>query len=192
MSGSILIGLTGLAGSGKDSVRGLLVRHHGYTGLALADPIRAMLRALLMYAGQGDDWLHDRALKEQAIPALGVSYRQLAQTLGTEWGRAIDAALWLRLAEERMALMREALLMSPDDGFVISDVRFPNEADWIRQRGGVVWRIERPGIEPVRTHASESGIDEIVPERVIRNSGTLDDLASEVERAVSELQIVTA
>lgn len=180
-----LIGLTGLAGSGKDTVRGLLVRHHGYTGLALADPIRAMLRALLAHVGQGDGWMSERERKEQPVPAIGASYRQLAQTLGTEWGRAIDPGLWLRLAEARMALMREALRMDADDCFVISDVRFPNEADWVRRLGGQVWRVHRPGVEPVRAHASESSIEQIGVDRTVRNTGTLLALEAEVQRLMA-------
>ena len=176
-----LIGLTGRAGSGKDTVREQLVQCHGYTGMALADPIRAMLRALLVASGTGPEWMTDRALKEQPIPAIGASYRHLAQTLGTEWGRSIAPDLWLRIADGYMRdIQRETFCHMK---FVISDVRFPNEAAWVRAQGGEVWHINRPGIEPVREHASER-VEQITPDRTIDNAGTLEELAAEVARVM--------
>jgi hypothetical protein len=166
-----LIGLTGTAGSGKDTVRRMLEEHHGFAGFAFADPIRAMLGPLLAHAGAGHEWMYDRDRKEQTIPALGTSYRHLAQTLGTEWGRSIEPEFWLRIASARLDAMQ-------DHGhrhFVISDVRFLNEAAWIKLLGGEVWRIDRPSAEPVRAHASEL-ISHINPDRVIDNSGTVEDL----------------
>lgn len=166
-----LIGLTGTAGSGKDTVRRMLEEHHGYTGFAFADPIRDMLGALLHRNGISTHYMHDRDLKEKPIPALGTSYRHLAQTLGTEWGRSIEPEFWLRIASARLDALQDQGLRH----FVISDVRFLNEAAWIKLLGGEVWRVERPSAEPVRQHASEL-ISHINPDRVVDNSGTVADL----------------
>lgn len=166
-----IIGLTGRAGSGKDTVRTFLEERHAFAGMAFADPIRSMLSALLREVGASDDWMTDRLLKEGTIPALGTSYRHLAQTLGTEWGRRIDTEFWLRIAKARLNVMREAGVKS----VVISDVRFINEAHWIAAEGGQVWRIDRLQAEPVRLHESEL-ISHINPHRIIPNSGTVADL----------------
>lgn len=166
-----LIGLTGTAGSGKDTVRRMLEEHHGYTGFAFADPIRNMIGALLADAGAGPEWMTDRLLKEGTITALGTSYRHLAQTLGTEWGRSIEPEFWLRIASARLDTLQDRGLRH----FVISDVRFLNEAAWIKLLGGEVWRVERPSAEPVRQHASEL-ISHITPDRIIDNSGTVEEL----------------
>lgn len=166
-----LIGLTGTAGSGKDTVRRMLEEHHGYTGFAFADPIRSMLSALLESAGTSPEWMTDRARKEATIPALGTSYRHLAQTLGTEWGRSIEPEFWLRIASARLDALQDQGLRH----FVISDVRFLNESAWIKVLGGEVWRIDRPSAEPVRQHASEL-ISLINPDRIIDNSGTVEEL----------------
>lgn len=166
-----LIGLTGTAGSGKDTVRRMLEEHHGYAGFAFADPIRNMLRPLLADAGQSDQWMIDSDLKETTIPALGTSYRHLAQTLGTEWGRSINPEFWLQIASARLDFLQDQGLRH----FVISDVRFLNEAAWIKLLGGEVWRVERPSAEPVRQHASEL-ISHINPDRIIDNSGTVEEL----------------
>ena len=175
-----LIALSGLAGSGKDAVRAIL-EEEGYTGLAFADPIRAMLRTLLTDAGLHAGYMDARELKERAIPGLGVSYRQLAQTLGTEWGRALDANFWLRIAQARM----DGLISGGDvNRFVISDCRFANEAAWVKSQGGVIWRVHREGLAPVRAHVSESEMQRIRPGRTIHNNGTLDDLRVTVLEAL--------
>lgn len=167
----MIIGLTGLAGSGKDTVRTYLEERQAFAGLAFADPIRAMLSTLFQQVGASDEWMTDRLLKEGTIPALGTSYRHLAQTLGTEWGRSVAYDFWLRIAQARVAAMLDMGVKC----VVISDVRFKNEADWIRSIGGHVWRVDRPGLEPVRLHSSEL-ISHITPDRVIANNGSVKDL----------------
>jgi hypothetical protein len=71
--------------------------------------------------------------------------------------------------------MREALGFKITH-FVVTDTRFALEADWLRGQGGVIWRIERPGVQPVRAHVSELGAEQIRADRVIVNDGSLDDL----------------
>jgi hypothetical protein len=169
-----LIGLTGYAGSGKDTVREIL-EVCGYNGFAFADPIRAMLATLLAENGIDDDkYMNTREFKETVIPELGVSYRHMAQTLGTEWGRALHGDFWLRIAASYMESLDDG--MEPAPYFVISDVRFANEAAWVREQGGVIWRIERPQAVPVRAHASEAELYHFSADATIDNSGTIDAL----------------
>lgn len=174
-----LIGLTGLAGTGKDTVREMLETYHEYTGMAFADPIRGMLSTLLDASDIGHHWMTERHLKETTIPALGASYRQLAQTLGTEWGREqVHPDLWVRITAARIAAITDSYI---DRGLsapciVISDVRMPNEASWIKDQGGVIWRIERPGTQAVRPHESESWVNVLIARRVIYNHADLATL----------------
>lgn len=179
-----LIALTGYAGTGKDTVRAIL-EQHGYKGLALADPLRNMIEALLGYAGADFNYMEQRELKEAAIPQLGVSYRHLAQTLGTEWGRgSIRPDLWLHLTGLRLDAIQRGTFIHRFNGVVISDVRFVNEAEWVRKRGGVIWRIEREGVERVRAHVSESQIYAFAADRVIPNHGTPEALNDAVMSAL--------
>lgn len=175
-----IIGLMGLAGAGKDTVRQILEEEHGYRGMAFADGIRAMLAELLHMIGADQAYMHRRDLKEEPIPELQASYRQLAQMLGTEFGRAVRDDFWVRVTAERLARW------APSTRFVISDVRFPNEVTFIRGRGGVVWRIDRPDLEPVRQHQSEQHATRLPADRVINNCGTLDDLWSDVDALMNE------
>ena len=178
----ILIGLTGHAGSGKDTVRAFM-EQEGFVGLAFADPIRGMIRELLTSCGIDDAYLDERALKETIIPELGVSYRHMAQSLGTEWGRNLQKDFWLRLSSAFLRDQTDA----GETHFVISDVRFSNEADWVKRQGGQIWRIHREGLAGVRPHVSESGIDNIKPHRTIHNNGSTADLAEAVALAIESL-----
>ena len=175
-----LIGLTGYAGTGKDTVRAALQKH-GFEGFAFADPMRNMIRELLQTSGIGQHWMDWRECKEEVIPALGVSYRHLAQTLGTEWGRnTLGEGFWLKSADAYMAKM----IKQKASAFVVSDVRFANEAAWVRHHGGVIWRVHRDAAQPVREHVSESGVDDIAPDLTVHNNGTLDELDTAVRDAL--------
>jgi hypothetical protein len=181
MTKPLLIGLTGYAGSGKDTVREVLEEQHGIDGLAFADPIRDMLTALFETCGVDTKWMTERDLKERDIPEIGASYRKLAQLLGTEWGRAIAPDFWLKIAAAKISMYSEYGSL----GTVVSDVRFPNEAEWIKAQGGVIWKIIRPGVEPVRAHASEDLIASLPYDYVIDNRGTISDLDHAVAMALA-------
>ena len=114
--------------------------------------------------------------KEAIIPELGVSARHMMQTLGTEWGRAcIHPDFWVMIA--RAEAQRT---MNDGKSVVIDDVRFPNEAAMIRDLGGELWRIERPGVIYSGDHSSEGGLEDIAPDRVIVNDGTIDQLKEKI------------
>lgn len=184
-----IIGITGAAGSGKDTARGVLQNHFGVTGVAFADPMRAMLAQLLDHCGIGVEWMTQRELKELPMPGLGVSYRHAAQTLGTEWGRALSPSgdIWLKAAAASMAEVMN--IKGPDAVFCISDVRFKNEAKWVREQGGVIWRIVRPGLAPVRQHASESGIPTDLINRTILNDDNMDSFKTAIyDLALDQLE----
>ena len=182
-----IIGLTGPAGSGKDTVRQMLEQNHHCTGLAFADPMRAMLAPLLDLCGVGNEWMTQRELKELPIPGLGQSYRVLAQRLGTEWGRSIDPDFWVKVAAASMAEVMN--IKGPDTVFVISDVRFDNEAQWVKDHGGVIWHIHRPAAQAVAAHQSENGIRPELVDLNILNNNTLSDLDVEVMQ-MGALQIL--
>lgn len=166
-----VIGLTGRARSGKDTVAAILID----TGLAryqygLADPIRAMLKAGLRIDMDAADW---QQRKEEALAHLGVTPRRLMQTLGTEWGRnLVHENVWIGEAQQTLAALGQ--------GMVISDVRFPNEAEWIRKIGGRIIHVHRRDAPPVEAHSSEGGVSFTDNDRLLDNSGTLDELRTKV------------
>lgn len=169
MSRPAVIGIAGRARSGKDTVaRFILAEIGGYT-YSFADPIRGMMRAL------GID-LNDpywQAHKEDVIPALGASPRRMMQTLGTDWGRQmINPDLWVRFAHQR--------LLSRGAGMIVPDVRFQNEADWVRRVGGRIIVLSRPDAPAVEDHVSENGVALDPSDAVLFNTGTLEELQQSV------------
>lgn len=167
----MIIGLTGPAGSGKDTVADWLEVRHGFSRIALADPIRKGLCAMF------DLPMHvfKPGIKEQIIPSIGKSPRELMQTLGTEWGRDMVARdIWLRMASRKIAAALPRI--------VVTDIRKEDEAQWLRGYGGGIWRIHRSTRKAVRPHTSESGAISISPDDLaIPNDGSIDDLFSVID-----------
>lgn len=160
-----LIGIAGRARSGKDTVANFIIAAIGGYRYSFADPIRAMLVPL----GVDMSDPYWQARKEDVIPALGVSPRRMMQTLGTEWGRnLINPDLWIIMAHQR--------LLQNGPGMVIPDVRFENEAAWIRKHGGRIIHVIRPEAKAVEAHASEDGIEMLDADAQLFNSGTLEEL----------------
>lgn len=102
--------------------------------------------------------------------------RQFLQYFGTEVGRAIDEDLWVKVLMNKYQLEMDNWEREIDSEpiWIVPDVRFPNEAEAIRKAGGQIWKIERPGVEPVSPHVSEQLIDSIPYDIVIENSQDLD------------------
>ena len=168
-----LIGLYSPApGCGKTTAANLFIEHQR---VSFAAPLkRAVWRLLDDLNLEG--FRYARTDKEAIIPELGVSARHMMQTLGTEWGRAcIHPDFWVMIA--RTETQR---IMNDGRSVVIDDVRFPNEATMIRDLGGELWRIDRPGVIYSGDHSSEGGLEDITPDRVIINDGTIDQLKEKI------------
>lgn len=58
---------------------------------------------------------------------------------------------------------------------IIKDIRFENEAEYIRKIGGAIWHIVRDNAEPVNQHSSEQGISVQHSDTIIHNNGTLEE-----------------
>lgn len=170
----VIVGLAGPARSGKDTVAEFLVAETGGYIYSLAAPLKAML-----HAGLGVDMSlpYWQEHKEEPIGALGKSPRQLLQTLGTDWGREmVSPDIWLVMANVR--------LIRSGGGMIIPDVRFENEAQWIRDRGGTIIHIRRKDAPEINPHVSETGVALALGETMIHNNGTLQDLQNDVGEVV--------
>lgn len=178
MQKQVLVGVAGKAGSGKDTVGNFLKEHYPFRSVAFADPIRAGMRAILGLT----DKHFSHPDKEVVLPEFGKSPRQMMQSLGTEWAReCVNQDLWLILAGKKI----DEYNASGYD-VVITDVRFENEAAFIRNQGGVIWHVKR-GNGTAVAHASEAGIAYAVGDSVIENYGTLDQLHSKVDAMLTEI-----
>lgn len=174
----MIIGIVGPKGSGKSTLAGLLVRR-GFTRLSFAGPLKSMIRALLREQGASAETITrmvDGDLKEVGTSLLGGrSPRYAMQTLGTEWGRElIGHGFWLDSWATRAAAI---------DDVACDDVRFLNEAERIRDLGGVVVRVVRDLSTAVDSHVSETELSMIHPDHAVTNppdvpEGMLTQLAA--------------
>lgn len=64
--------------------------------------------------------------------------------------------------------------------WIITDTRFPNEAEAIKKAGGIVIRINRPGVQPINPHPSETSLDDWSFDAVINNDGDVSDIVHKV------------
>lgn len=162
-----IIGISGYARSGKDTLAQYLIER-GYEHRAFAAPLKGMLAALdpTLGGSRGRLSAHLTTVGWEGVKQLDEA-RRLLQRLGTEAGRKhLGEDVWV-----------ERLFRTPSAGrIVISDVRFPNEADAIRERGGIIVRVARPGVSAVNAHPSETALDDYEPDLVVVNDGAPEDL----------------
>lgn len=178
----MIIGLSGYAQSGKDTVAGMLIGLHGYDNRAFAGPMRTALYALNPFVG-GSSRL------QEIIDMHGWEYakrytdaRRLIQVFGTEVGRDMFGEnFWIDQAMKGISSSQKV---------VFTDVRFPNEASAIKDLKGEVWRVMRPGYSPVNDHPSESALDYWKFDRIIMNNTGLDGLKGQVASNLGELDVV--
>ncbi|WP_414159867.1 deoxynucleotide monophosphate kinase [Pseudomonas sp. BNK-45] len=175
----LLIGLAGPARSGKSTAADHLVRNHLLEHYAFADPLRSGLMEIFNL--DPDDFEGER--KEQTLAWLGRSPRELMQSMGTEWARQmVHPDVWVRIAEQNLNYLQNSL--SSVVGFVVSDVRFENEAEFIRQRGGTIIHIRRHDAPPVNPHISEAGVQHRQGDLSIYNNRSLEAFRLQLDGCV--------
>lgn len=179
-----LIGLIGKKRTGKDTFAERLVQEHGYTRVALADPLREAALALDPIVGtfplNVEGLVRTREWRlSDAVETLGwekakdfiPEVRRTLQRLGTESIRAIDDRFWIDAAFRKIDALRE-------DGkpVVVTDVRYPNEGDAIRAANGYLVRIVRDLPSDGDAHASEKAMDDYREHLFVGNNGSVEDL----------------
>jgi len=179
----MIIGLSGYAQSGKDTVAKLLCLNYGYQRMAFADPMREALYRLNPFIMAHDYYLPLQEFVDEHgwdVAKQQPTVRSLLQRMGTEVGRGMFGDnFWVQYSFDQMEQSK----------IVFADVRFPNEAREIEQYGGQVWRINRHNHSPVNSHSSEHAMDNYMFKHVIYNDGTLDDLSDEVFMLAKELNL---
>ena len=184
-----IIGLNGFARSGKDTAAHGLAGD-GYQRFALATPIREAMLTLnaILPSGRRFAELVEHHCGDwdacKADPVDGAEFRKLQQLFGTEVGRSLlGSSVWIDILAARIRESGAELV-------AVSDVRFPNEAEWVHSQGGIVIEIVRPGVVPANGHASEQRLPRRLVDHVVLNDGTVEDLHARVRAAVDPAPVL--
>lgn len=171
----LVIGVTGLARHGKGEVAKVLVEDYGYTETQFSGQLKAMALKLNPIVTEYSFPKRPHRLvsfvnlygwdEAKANPEV----RRILQVLGTECVRdMIGQNSWVNALD---------IAWDGVQPIVISDVRFPNEANYVCTQGKLI-RVERPGFENGvdPQHPSEKMVQTLLTDHIITNNGTLEDL----------------
>lgn len=165
----MLIGICGKARSGKDTVAEHLSCVYGFETYSLAKPLKSLVMDLFQMS-------HEQAYgdaKEIIDPRYDKSPRWLLQFIGTEVFRDLYDDIWIdagmreyrKCLNDRRQQCVELCEPALDFGFVIPDVRFPNEFEAIKRNGGYIWKTVREdhigASSGIEGHRSETSLDSI-------------------------------
>lgn len=177
MGGRIIIGIAGKARSGKDTTAEYLQKYHGFTRDSFGAPVR---RALMDIIGIKTYEEYER-LKELESPILGnKTPRDFMQKFGTNFAREqYSDSIWI---DSFFARNVNA------DRLLASDVRFDNEALAIKNNGGIIIQVSRPGVEGIKSnHSSEAGINQELVDYYITNDDSIDNLYAVIETTIHSI-----
>lgn len=138
-----LIGLTGYKQSGKDTYADVLINEGGFVRLAFAD---ALKKDVADYCGVTMEQVNEeKAALRRVLQLHGVAMRQE------------DPGHWVDIVEKEIKLEQNIW----DARIVITDVRFPDEAEMIRTFEGRIFRMRRADQPEVTedAHESETNVD---------------------------------
>jgi len=180
----MLFAICGHKRHGKDSIADVLVAHFGFRKDQFARPMKEACSAIF---GWSAEYIENE--KETIDPRWGISPRQALMLLGTEWGQYMlsgEFPEFKRITGRKLWARRTLDLYNPSENLVISDMRFPHEAEEVRERGGKIIRVIRPTFPTDLSHESEKAVGDIQADIYVCNGGTLQDLRDGVIRDVDK------
>lgn len=173
----MIIGLNGYAKSGKDEVAKAIADINKLWEIKKFSSKLKTIASIL--TGYHEDRFEDQYFKNTNLIGWGMTAREFLQKLGTESVRdVLHPDAWVNALFSNYAY---------HDKWVITDCRFPNEAEAIKDRGGIIVRVNRTGVKPINNHESETSLDDYDFDWIIENNGTIDDLKETVKILMSSI-----
>lgn len=182
-----LIGITGFKRSGKDTAGEYFI-NKGYIKYAFAGPLKKACQEIFMFSDEqteGDD-------KEKHDNRWNISARQVFQRFGTEIfrERLSDFYPEMENIKENFWTYRfkiwyqEQLEKNKDVLIVVTDVRFDNEVDIIKELGGIIIKVERNQVTNLDEHKSETSIGKIKHDYLVKNDSDIEKYYEKLAKIV--------
>ena len=179
----MIIGISGKAGSGKDTAAKMLEvlyanpdisyedfankRYKNFADILIVHFADALKETAQILFRLGEWETNTQEGKKTTINWIGKTVRELLQGIGQGLRDAIDFDIWVKI------------LFANTKGwsnYIIADVRYPNEVKAIKERNGILLRIDRKGAG-AGNHSSETALDNYKEWDVhIENNGSIENL----------------
>ena len=185
----IIIGILGFKQSGKDTIGNFLVEKYNFRKTAFAHNLKKAVSIIfdipeeLCFGSEEDKnqltrvkWsdLQDIEYKDPKIDLQFLSVREVLKLFATEVCRAKIPDIWTKF------------INLSGDRVVVTDVRFPNEVELIKNNGGVLLEVTRPGTA-ASNHASEKKLSDNLIDYSIANDGTIEELYLKVISTIEKI-----
>lgn len=184
----MIIGLSGKIGSGKSTIAEIF-KQNGFYLDSFANSVKDVSNCIFGFdrnrlegiTKEDREWREMPDERYSFLLGKKFSPRDSLILIGTIFGRnQIHPDVWVETVFNRYSL-------SGNKDLLITDVRFPNEYNSVKKRGGILIRIERENTYKIE-HESETSLDTYTFDYVIENNGTLEELIEKVNNILSNLQ----
>lgn len=188
-----VVGLGHTAQVGKDTAAQILIEQLGFTRISIADQIRLFMEEINpMIEGDGEFSVRVRdaleaeekrgSTRAEAWEEIRREYREV-RPLQQEIGRVVRSTFGI---DSWTDVLKRRMVTSFDMGnrFVMTDVRFPSEVDFVRSFQGPVIKIFRPGVEPLNHETDQALATYTGWDAVLCNNGSVSDIQNELINSI--------
>lgn len=179
---SRIIGFAGKKGSGKDMLGRYLINTYGYQRYAFGDSVKEICRHLF---GFNDEQLYGD--KKEEITNIGITPREAFQKIGTDFGRKeihnMFPSININKGEIWIEQFKKHMEKNKSSKYVITDVRFDNEAEIIREYGGLIIYIDSKYSNKKDIHESEQ--IKVKHDYIIHNNSSKEEIYEKLDNIIS-------